>query len=541
MKKIIVSTLALLPFGFSAMAQSAMDAFQLSSQDLNGTARFMSMGGAFTALGGDLSTIAQNPGGIGVYRKSEISLTLGLDFQNNKMSTSVGSFKDNRTDFNCNNFGYVGTIDTGNDILRSITWGATYNRVASFNRKYHIGNMSADGYYNGPKINGSLTNYIASYTNASNYSPEELLDDTSSSYNPYYDSDCDWLSILAYNSYMINPVNNGNPPYSGLWQNGISNGDMGMDVREHGSIDEYNLSFGGNISDMVYWGLAFGITDLNFTQESNYNEQINNAAVPNPKATGVETGDAYYNLNNWRNVNGTGVNFKFGVIVKPVNELRLGFAIHTPTYYSLSQSETAQTNFSYSTGYDNRQVYADYTNFDWKLKTPWKLMFGIAGVIDARYIISADYEYAAYDNIKLSSRGTYFDYTPENNDIKSYYEPQHTIRLGGEVRITPQFSARIGYSYTTSGVKSATNNAADIVTSGLNPAYTMGKDTQYITLGLGYRWSNFYIDAAFVNRKKESTWHAYTDYFDNNTRVSAPSFNLSKTNNQVVLTLGYRF
>jgi len=537
MNKILVSTLILLPAALASTAQSAMDAYQLSGTQLYGTARFVSMAGAFTALGGDISTLSQNPGGIGIYRKSEIGLTLNLSFQNDKMDTSVGSFKDSKTKFACNNFGYVGTINLDNDVLRSFNWGVSYNRIASFNRTYHIGNMNANGYYHGPSINGSLSNYIASFTNSSGYTPAELLDNPESDYNPYYDSYCDWLSILAYNSYMINPVAEGNPNYSGLWQNGVSKGDMGMDVRERGSVDEYNINFGGNIYDIVYWGLGFGITDLNFTQESNYNEQITNGNVPNAEATGIETGDAYFNLNNWRNVNGTGVNFKLGVIVKPINELRIGFAVHTPTYYNLSQSYTAETNYSYSTGYDNGRYYAEYDYFDWKLKTPWKVMFGLAGVIDARYIISADYELAAYNNMSIKSRGSYFDYTPENNDINTYYTPQNTIRLGGEVRITPQFSARIGYSYSTSGTKSEMDNASDVVTSGLNPAYDINKDTQYITLGLGYRWSGFYIDAAFVNRKNESTWQAYTNY--NN--FKAPSFNHSKTDNQVVLSLGYKF
>ena len=41
-----------------------------------GTARFMSMGGAFTALGGDISTLSQNPAGIGVFRTSEMMSNL---------------------------------------------------------------------------------------------------------------------------------------------------------------------------------------------------------------------------------------------------------------------------------------------------------------------------------------------------------------------------------------------------------------------------------------------------------------------------------
>lgn len=64
-----------------AFAQSAIDAYRFSQPDLRGTARFMGMGGAFGALGGDLSTLSQNPAGIGVYRSNELGFTLDLDVQ----------------------------------------------------------------------------------------------------------------------------------------------------------------------------------------------------------------------------------------------------------------------------------------------------------------------------------------------------------------------------------------------------------------------------------------------------------------------------
>ena len=63
----------------TAGAQSAFDLYSISQPGLKGTARFMAMGGAFGALGGDLSTLNQNPGGIGVYRSSEIGLSFGCD------------------------------------------------------------------------------------------------------------------------------------------------------------------------------------------------------------------------------------------------------------------------------------------------------------------------------------------------------------------------------------------------------------------------------------------------------------------------------
>ena len=80
MKKTIITALvAAAPI--LASAQSTVDAYTLSQTEPRGTARFMSMGGAFTALGGDLSSLGQNPAGVGVYRGSDIGATLDIDFR----------------------------------------------------------------------------------------------------------------------------------------------------------------------------------------------------------------------------------------------------------------------------------------------------------------------------------------------------------------------------------------------------------------------------------------------------------------------------
>ena len=102
-------------------AQSAIDAYSLSQGDLRGTARFMSMAGAFGALGGDLSTLNQNPAGIGVYRSSEIGVTVDFDMQSMKTDNF---YKDNHTHVYCNNFGYVGSAFTGSDIMPVFYMGA---------------------------------------------------------------------------------------------------------------------------------------------------------------------------------------------------------------------------------------------------------------------------------------------------------------------------------------------------------------------------------------------------------------------------------
>jgi len=82
-----------------AIAQNVDDALRYSQIFYTGTARFMSMSGAFTALGGDLSTLSQNPAGIGVFRSSELSLSPQL-FHSKTSASFNGTTDDYLYNFN---------------------------------------------------------------------------------------------------------------------------------------------------------------------------------------------------------------------------------------------------------------------------------------------------------------------------------------------------------------------------------------------------------------------------------------------------------
>ena len=66
-------------------------AAQLATEDLNGTARYVGMGGALDALGADISVIGSNPAGIGLFRKSQVTGSLGVVSQTDGKSFSDGS------------------------------------------------------------------------------------------------------------------------------------------------------------------------------------------------------------------------------------------------------------------------------------------------------------------------------------------------------------------------------------------------------------------------------------------------------------------
>jgi hypothetical protein len=544
MKKFLLPSMLMGLLAYPALnvnAQSAMDGFQFSQTDLRGTARYMSMGGAFGALGADMSVLSQNPGGIGMYRSSEVGYTLNLDAQSADAQSQQYSFTQNQTRFYLNNAGFIATVKSDNSALRNFNIGFTYNKVASFNRRYK-GAV--------PTLNNSMSNYVAGVANGEGVTEGDVT--TTSTYDPYYPNDggyeAPWLAILGYDSYLITPDNqdNGTAKWYGQWNTGTS-GSGTFEVEEKGSVDEYNIALGGNINNVFYWGMDFGIVDFSYSQGSLWGETLNNAYVDG------NVTNSQWNLTNAYKVTGSGFNYKLGFIVKPIQELRLGFAFHTPTWYSMTENFIGEVNYDYnsrgSVGYaqtNNGYVAENEYNF----RTPWRFIFSAAGVIEGRMILSADYEIADYSRMHFSdkyqdeywdwsSMTSYDPYYYTNSDVKNYYKMQQTFRFGVEFRITPQFSARAGYCFVSSPVKQEVkDNREEVYTAGTRTSYIFDNNTNYVACGLGYRSKGFGIDLAYVYKTRESIYHAYpgdVDYMD------SPSAKITNNNSQVVMTMSYKF
>lgn len=530
-----------------ATAQSVVDAYSVTPSELRGTARFVGMGGAFTSVGGDLSTLGQNPAGIGIYRRSEVGATVNISARNYSTATPTMKIDRDNTKFYFDNIGYVGTANLGNNAtLRSFSWGVSYSRLSSFERLGHGYNGTTDG---------SMTNYIASFTNGTNAADLRFGE----KYNPYFDSDCDWMSILAYNAYMINGDGVYNDKYKGLYGNNTV-GDAEYTFRESGHVDEYNIDFGGNISDVFYWGIGFGILDMEYNRQVYYSESMDKADIYTLPSQRTVEGSADWAMNNSKWISGTGFNVKFGVIFRPIEMLRIGAAIHTPTWYSLNHQGGATVSYDYynpgapeSTNPDTENPLKgnDYTgdennmlySYDSRLNAPWRFMVGASLYIGPRAIVSLDYERVAYDAMRVKSQSGYYGLNFESNeyvnsDIKNYYKGANIVRLGAEYRVTPRFSVRAGYNYQTSGVKDAARNGdIEVVTAGTDLSYNFTNTTQNISFGLGYRYKAWYIDATYSWRHRTGSFHAYTDYAG----IRAPKADLTENNHNVVLSTGFRF
>jgi long-subunit fatty acid transport protein len=537
---------ALLLCGLPLMinAQDAFDVLQMSQTELRGTSRFQSMAGAFGALGGDLSVLTQNPGGIGVYRNSDLGVTLDLGFN----STKAGVDKMNQTKFNVNNVGYIGAIRLDSESVPNLNFGLSYNRLQSFNRHY-VGGVA--------NIPTSMSNFIADeFVNVPGFVEYDLYwrDD----YDPYFDGNAPWAAVTTYDMPTNNPdgyvgiINANGDHMQGLYGNGTT-GDAYYEVDERGHADEYNIAFGGNYRNKLYFGLDFGIIDLDYKSYQAYEESLRNPYIMADDVDLLETPiinentRADWGLYNYLHTEGTGVNFKFGLIWRPTQALRIGAAFHTPTFYDMR--DTYYVEAKLNAYQDNNHLYraskGSNNGFDYSgtytISTPWRFMGSVAGVIGTRGLVSLDYEYVAHQTMRIGDdRGNNWPDVTDN--VKTYFKPSHIIRLGGEYRINPNWSLRAGYSIKTSQVKKGVDDYDyNIATVGTNPTYQYDNTVQHITCGLGYRYKAFYADMAYVHKMRESVYNAFSPINDELGYEPNVSADVKDNNNRISLTLGVRF
>ena len=505
-------------------AQEEMGAYRFSQSDLNGSARSMSMGGAFGALGGDMSAMSHNPAGLGVYRSSEVQATLDLNSVRSGATWTGVKDKDSRTQFGFDNLSYVAYFPTGSDYgIKGWNLGIAYNKVKNFNRK-----ISATG-----RPGASMGDYMAARATNIGLRLEELsMDDN---YNPYLNRDLGyhWLPVMGYLGGYIVPVEDkrdNNAYYSAF--SGAPQQSM-LTMTERGSSDEYNFSLATNISDRVFLGATLGVTDINYRLGSEYNEEFQ--------------GNDYAGLKNSLETEGVAYSVNLGVIVRPIDALRLGIAYNSSKWYSLTDYYFAYGN-TYVSNYQNPKMetqtpvgeYAEY-----KLRTPDRWIFGLAGIIGRSALISVDYELTNYAAMYLSDRegNAYKEF---NNYIKDDFGQQHTLKVGGEVKITPQFAVRAGYIFQTTPEKSALRDGKnEVVPMGTATQYTLSNATRYYTVGLGYRFTpNFYMDMAYIHRIQDEKLYPFSNVYDlnnGNHTVSVDPAKLSTTTGRVALTVGYKF
>ncbi|MDR2763410.1 MAG: outer membrane protein transport protein [Tannerella sp.] len=499
-------------------AQGEMDAYRYSQTDLNGTARSMSMGGAFGALGGDMSAMSHNPGGLGVYRSSEVQATVTLNNAHASATWTGIKNSENQTKFAFDNFSYITYFPTGNESgIKGWNLGIAYNKVKDFNRNVKsIGNPGA-----------SIGDFIAKRATREGVYLSDL-----SSADSYDNSNLGWLSVLGYKSGFIAPQED--VAKNTAYRNSFSGAPQqtAFSMTERSSIVEYNFSLATNISDRVFLGATLGVVDLDYRMASWHDEKF--------------SGEDYGYLDNNIESEGVAYSVNLGVIVRPTDALRVGIAYNSPKWYSLTDYFFAKGG-TYVSSYVSEPKMEAETPLgrfaEYRLRTPDRWIFSAAGIIGNIALVSLDYELTNYKSMYLSDKQGYA--YGDNKDIREDFGLGHTVKLGAEVKLTPQFTLRAGYIRQPSPMKELLRNGGqEVFPVGTVSHFTVSNTTNYYTAGLGYRFTpNFYMDLAYILRIQDETLYPFSNIYAENgsPELKIEPSNLSINTNRIALTFGYKF
>jgi hypothetical protein len=472
---------------FNLHAQTAADALRFSRVFYGGTARFNGLSGAFGAVGADFSTLATNPAGIGLYKGSEMTLTLAPTI--GYSSTMYNGF--NATDYRVNmglgNFGVVFSINpytkNKSGALKYINIGFGFNRQNDFNNRVVINGVNTKN-----SMMQSYANTLNSEQTPENSIQEDFPFDIGLAYGTnlvYFDN--------ARNKYVCDAE------YGGVLQN--------KTIDTYGSMNELDFSVGANFNEKLFVGMTFGIPSINYYENTVYNESRTNDTVPNFISLIYR-----YDLH----TRGTGINFKLGVIYKPADWVRIGATVHTPTWYpSMTDQWSSSMQSVFDTVAWNAIQYSPVGTYDYRLTTPFRAIGSLAFIIGQYGLVSADYEYVNYSQARFNS--SYDNFEDVNNEIKSGYRSWGNIRVGTEWRLS-NFRIRGGFGYFSNPYQGGTNNSERFQASG----------------GFGYRAKHFFADVTYVWSKMNQDYYLYDASMVNPAAISYYT-------NTVSTTVGFRF
>ncbi len=470
---------------FTAYSQTPEDALRTAWYTQNGTARNMAIGGVMGSLGGEISANHINPAGIGLYKTRELVLSPGFALNNNKFNYRGTDTANSKNNFNYGTSGFIlgGNSRSKNSKWTSSAFALSVNQVANYNNRVQF----------------------SGYNNASSFSEQYLEEltrdraDTNAALSNYI-----FGSSLAFRTYLIDTIR-GNAGQVLGYQSlvPLSSGvNQYYDAITRGGYHEIALGLASNMEDKLYVGGSLTLPVISYKRDLTYSE------------TDV-TNDATNQFKNFEyketfSSSGFGVGAKLGIIYKPQEFWRLGFAFHTPQFISFTDRISSSISANTESYAGTRKESSDALNSGnagkrkYSLVTPWRALVSASYVFREindtrrqRAFISADLEYVNYRAARFRPEDEndlalqdYYDMI--NNTIKDVYKPNINFRLGGELKFHT-FMFRLGGAYYGSPYKDDNIKANRIQATG----------------GLGYRDHGIFIDLTYAHTFMKDAQFAY--------------------------------
>lgn len=504
-----------------------------ATDDLNGTARYVGMGGALGALGADLSVISSNPAGIGLYRKCDVALTFGVVAPQKSNGWNINdtrTYGEKLARASFDQMGLVWSLKTDGK-LNFVNFAFNYQKKANYNQGFYADNMNLGGLSQLDQIAEMVTdNFVSDYNLAGLVKTPDLNDATLDNY------------------YLTKDANN-------VYRNTYSSVENAFNRHQSGYMGAFDFNVAFNVSDRFYTGATLGFDHAHYNAWSEYGEWASD-------------GGLNHSLYNETEIRGYGVNAKLGFIVRPIEEnpFRIGLTVETPTWYRLDN----ETFYHLDKG-QNVTNYIEYT-----VRTPWKARVSLGATVDKVLAWGVEYEYANMAKTsmgypKWADDGYHRSFASDkdlfmNEHTRNTLRGQHTIKAGVEVKPIDKLAVRFGYNFISKRYKDNVSfdqyKLADGNGSGnfYSDAMDYATSTDYMSLGaaniatfgLGFNHKRFYADLTYKYHVQKADFYA----FDTNFTTSGSQFandnpaladmtiqpvSVPLNRHQILLSLGFKF
>ena len=455
---------------FYCQLSMAQDVQRFSERQIIGTARYVGMGGAMTAIGGDPSAVQVNPAGLGLYRRSEISLTVDETIDHTQQVAIESTYQSSR--FSAANISAIWAL--GNPYKqRGMIYSnfmLSINRLANFNREI--------------VVQGQDMGLLETICKKTDGLAEMYLQN-----KPWNDSEIGWLSILGYETYLINPIGDN------LWAPAVSLTEGLLTLSETGTCDQYTLSWAGNIGNQWYVGVSVNIPTLNYLKKI--------SLVETNRVHSAQLKSMYY-------ATGVGVSGSVGIIYRPIQSLRVGASFQTPAMMALSV-QTEGDMYSIVDGQNYELLTPSSGTVSTEIISPLRASVSVAGQMGNVGLIAVQYDYA---------------HTADMEDV-------HTMHIGAEVQATRNLFLNIGYIYESSFMQEDPIVGLDYNSIRTDIDYRYAMSSQYASAGIGYRGNRLVAQVAY-----QYCWQLIHQYAS---EYHIVPIDVRAQTHRVVATLAWRF
>lgn len=533
MKKFLLAAIAM-GIVLPAAAQDTYESARLLGDDLNGTARYVGMGGAMEALGADISTMGTNPAGIGLFRHSTASLGFGVVSQADaKEFDGLG-----KTNMSFDHAGFVYSARISSSSIVNV--GFNYHKSRNFDQLLSVADHKLNGSVNGLTykkwVDGCYNLAVDKQNFVYGYDKR------------FYDYP------RAYRYSQLDDLNVNGLYMAGEDEKGLfleyNDADLYNFDRSHrGWISDFDFNISGNYNDRFYWGISVGIKDVHYKGYSEYMERLNRI---DDNSNVVDAGTVTYG--DERKIKGTGYDVKAGIIIRPFeySPFRVGLYVSTPTWYELTSSNYTEivNNTVYANPEDVNQLLSVQEDYDFGYHTPWTFGLSLGTTVGSQLALGATYEYSDYgaSQNRIIDGYDYYDNAETSKDVAMKENTERalkgvsTLKLGAEYKPVPEVAFRLGYNYVSGGYKMNGERDMTVDSPGVMYAsttdYVNWKDTQRFTCGVGFKVGKVNIDLAYQLSKTDGEFHPFQHYAAG---IDTGVAKVTNKRNQGLLTIGYTF